>query len=75
MIARNRLKGVFSSDQELNRVLMFRELKDGETEQTKEVNVFIRKRRTVYLVISNILSALFALAVVRHFILAAVYMG
>lgn len=54
---------------------MFRELKDGETEQTKEVNVFIRKRRTVYLVISNILSALFALAVVRHFILAAVYMG
>ena len=75
LVARNRLKGVFPSDQELNKVLMYRELKDGETEQVKTVNAFIRKRRGVYLVISNILSALFVLAVVRHFILAAVYMG
>ncbi len=75
LIAKNCLKGTFPSDQELNKVLMYRELKDGETEQVKTVNAFIRKRRGVYLVISNLLSALFVLAVVRHLFLAAVYMG
>ena len=73
LIARNRLKGVFPSNQELNNVLMLRELRDDETEQVKTANAFIRKRRGAYLVIGNMLSVLYILAVVRHFFLAAIY--
>lgn len=75
VIAANQLKGMFRSGQEMSRVLMFRELKDGETEQTKAVNAYIRKRRVTYLIVSNIPSVLAILAVVRHLFLAAKYMG